>query len=224
MLIKGLNKEVEEGSFITIIGNEKVLKSFFTEESCSYVINRYLNIFNGETVLDEIAFGLESKALKKDLIKRIIEDYSKKFGLTSLLNKDPFSLGSSDKVKLKLCNALAQRTKSIVLCDVLSELDNEDLEKCLKLLKEYNEKGGIIINITSNIEEALYGNDLIIYNGENIAIEGKTLSVLNEEKILKRLGIGLPFYIELSKYLIDYNLIDTYYLTPESLVGAIWKK
>ena len=49
------------------------------------------------------------------------------------------------------------------------------------------------------------------------------MSVLNEEKLLKRFGIGLPFMIELSKYLMDYGMIDKYYLTNEKLVGAIWK-
>ena len=52
---------------------------------------------------------------------------------------------------------------------------------------------------------------------------GKTLSVLNEEKILRRLGLGLPFIVELNKYLMDYKLIDKYYLTNKKLVGAIWK-
>ena len=56
-----------------------------------------------------------------------------------------------------------------------------------------------------------------------LVCDGKTLSVLNEEKLLKRLGIGLPFIIELNKYLMDYGLINKYYLNYKKLVSAVWK-
>ena len=64
--------------------------------------------------------------------------------------------------------------------------------------------------------------DIVIYD-KKVICEGKTMSVLNEEKILKRLNIGLPFIVELSKYFMDYGMIDKYYLTNEKLIGALWK-
>lgn len=225
MFLESINFKVNEKSFITIIGdsNDFLIKKLLFEKDCTFVLNKYLSIFNGETVMDEIAFGLESKALKKDLIGKIVKDYAKKFNITQLLDKDPFSLGSSDKAKVKLCNALVCRSKIVIINEIFSELDKRDLEICINLLKEYIKMGGTIINLTSNIEESLYGEKLIIYKDKKIVIEGETLSVLNEEKLMKRLGLGLPFYIELSKYLIDYNLINKYYLDSESLVNAIWK-
>lgn len=225
MVLESLNIELKEKSFITIIGhsNDFLICKLLKEKSVTYVLDKYLSIFNGETVEDEIAFGLESKALKKELIGNIIKDYAKKFEIEHLLDKDPFSLGSSDKAKVKLCNALICRSKIIVISEVLSELDKKDLEISINLLKEYIAKGGVVINVTSNIEESLYGDRLIIYKDKEIVIDGETLSVLNEEKLMKRLGLGLPFYIELSKYLIDYKLIDKYYLDSESLVDAVWK-
>ena len=62
----------------------------------------------------------------------------------------------------------------------------------------------------------------VIYD-KKLVCEGKTLSVLNEEKLLKRLGISLPFIIDLNKYFMDYSLINKYYLTNEKLVNALWK-
>ena len=64
---------------------------------------------------------------------------------------------------------------------------------------------------------------MIILNGGNVAIEGKTMQVLKEEKLLKRLGIGLPFYIDVSLQLNLYNLIDKIYLNKEELADALWK-
>lgn len=225
MKLEILNIYIENGSFINIIGNVNSfnIESFFKNKDMTFVVNKYLNIFNGETVEDEIAFGLENKGIKKELMKKIVKDYSRKFNLTELLIRDPFSLGTSDKAKLKICSALICRSKIFVLNDILSLLDKNDYEIVIKLLKEYVSIGGIILNFTTNIEETLLGDRIIIVNDNKVVVDGETFSVLNEEKILKRLGLGLPFYIELSKYLIDYNLIKKYYTDSESLVNALWK-
>ena len=54
-------------------------------------------------------------------------------------------------------------------------------------------------------------------------MEGTKEQVLNEEKILKKLGFNLPFIIELSKGLKLYGLIDKIYFNNEELVSALWK-
>lgn len=187
------------------------------------VSHRYLDVFVCETVCDEIAFGLESLAKSRNEILEIIKSKSRLFKIDELLDKDPYSLGRSDKTKIKILSSLIINPRIIVLDNVMCELDYNDKLLVFDILKEYSKNGGIVINFTCDIEDALYGDKLIVIYDKKIALEGKTMSVLNEEKILKRLGIGLPFMIELSKYLMDYNMIDKYYLTNEKLVGAIWK-
>ena len=93
----------------------------------------------------------------------------------------------------------------------------------MRRLKEYVKDGGIVLNFTNDMEETLYGDKIIVVYEKKIVCEGKTLSVLNEEKILKRLGLGLPFIVELNWYLMDYGLINKYYLSDKELVGALWK-
>jgi hypothetical protein len=53
-------------------------------------------------------------------------------------------------------------------------------------------------------------------------LEGSTLSVLKEEKLLKRLGYKLPFVVDLSLQLNAYNLIDSIFLDEEVLVNKLW--
>ena len=187
------------------------------------VLNKHLNVFVGETVKDEIAFGLESLAMSKNEIHELIEVESKRFKIDKLLEKDPNSLGSSDKVKMKILSYLIINPKILVLDNILSELDYNDKLLVLNILKEYQNDGGIIINVSNDVEESLYADKIIILYNNKLVCEGKTLSVLNEEKLLKRLGIGLPFIIELNKYFMDYGMIDKYQLSNEKLVGALWK-
>ena len=156
-------------------------------------------------------------------IKENIESMAKTFKLTSLLDKDPNSLGCSDKIKMKIMSSLIIKPKILVIDNIISLLDYKDKILVFDILKEYVKNGGIVINFTNDIEETMFGEKIIIIYDKKLVCEGKTLSVLNEEKILKRLGLGLPFIVELNKYLMDYKLIDKYYLTNKKLVGAIWK-
>ncbi len=188
----------------------------------SFVLYKHLNIFVGETVKDEIAFGLESLALKKNDITELIDRESKIFKIDHLLNKDPNSLGSSDKVKMKILSSLIIKPRVLVINDVISELDYYDRLIVVDALKEYVKFGGIVINFTNDIEESLFGSRIIIINNKKLIINDKTNKVLKEEKLLKTY-FGMPFIVELNKYLIDYGIIKKYYLDNKKLVGILWK-
>ena len=189
----------------------------------SIVLYKHLNIFVGETVKDEIAFGLESLAFNKDDITNLIDTESKRFKIDHLLERDPNSLGSSDKVKMKILSSLIIEPKILVIDNIISELDYKDKILVFNIFNEYKDNGGIIINVTNDVEETLFSDRIIILHDNKLVGDGKTLSVLNEEKLLKRLGIGLPFIVELNKYFMDYGMINKYQLTNEKLVGALWK-
>ena len=205
------NKELNDDNIPTI------------RKMMSFVLSKHINIFVGETVKDEIAFGLESLAYSKNEIRDLIDQKSKIYKLFDLLEKDPNSLGSSDKVKMKILSALIINPKILVIDNVLSELDYTDKLLIFDILDEYKNNGGIVINFTNDVEETLFSDRIIIIYDNKLVVDGKTLSVLNEEKILKRLGIGIPFIVELNKYFMDYGMIDKYYLTNEKLVNALWK-
>lgn len=189
----------------------------------NFVLYKHLDIFVGETVKDEIVFGLESLAMNKTEINDLLNTYVSQFKLEDLLERDPNSLGTSDKVKMKILSSLIVNPNIIVIDNIMCELDYNDKQLVFKILKEFTKNGGIVINFTTDIEETLLADKIIIINDKKLICSGKTMSVLNEEKILKRLNLGMPFMIELSKYLMDYKMIDKYYLTNEKLVNAIWK-
>ena len=113
--------------------------------------------------------------------------------------------------------------KIIIIDNVINMLDYNDKILIFKILSEFRDNGGIVINFTNDVEESIYFDRIIIIYDKKLICDGNTISVLNEEKILKRLGIGLPFHVELSKYLMDYGVINKYYLSDEKLVNAIWK-
>ena len=170
-----------------IVGNEALkdnnLASIY--KKVSIVLYKHLNIFIGETVLDEIVFGLESLAYSKDDITSLVQSESRVFGLDKLLEKDPNSLGRSDIVKMKILSSLITKPRILILDNVINELDYNDKILIFKILDEFKKKGGIIINVTSDIEDTINADRIIILNDKSLVCDGKTISVLNEEKLLK---------------------------------------
>jgi len=242
---KDFEIKVKNGEFITLLGegNSKLINNLFFKKENNYItykyskisyknlsnyrnnvifiINRNLNIFLGETVRDELAYGMENKGFEKEKMLENIKIISEIFKIHDLLDKDPNGLGISDKVKVKIAGALLCEPNILVLDNVLCEIDQCEKENVVEYLKEYVKKGNVILNFTTDINESLYSEFVYIIGLDKILISGKTLNVLNEDKILKKLGIGLPFIVELNKYLIDYSIIDSYILYEEKLVGTL---
>lgn len=110
--------------------------------------------------------------------------------------------------------------KKVIFYNVLNNLDDTKFKELFSYMKSNNI---LFINITNNVELCLYTDYLIVYDKENILIEGSTLEVLKNDRLLKRLGFNLPFMVDLSILLKDYGLIDKIYLDKESLVNELWK-
>ena len=93
---------------------------------------------------------------------------------------------------------------------------------------DYKEYGFNMLKAGSSLrgkskEEVLYTDYILcLYNGIS-AIDGKTLDVLKNEQLLKRLGFNLPFMVDMSIQLIDYGMINKIYLNNELMVNKLWK-
>ena len=112
------------------------------------------------------------------------------------------------------------KEKKVIFFNILNNLSKDELDKLFKFL---NDNNILFVNFTNDIELSLYTDYLIIYDKEKILMEGKTLDILKNEKLIKRLGLNLPFIVELSILLKDYGLVNDIYLDKESLVDKLWK-
>lgn len=110
--------------------------------------------------------------------------------------------------------------KKVIFFNILNNLSEKDLKKLFKYIKDNNI---LFINFTNDVELCLYTDYLIVCDKNKILMEGNTLEVLKNEKLFKRLGLNLPFIVELSLLLKDYNLVDDIYVDKESLADKLWK-
>ena len=137
----------------------------------------------------------------------------------SFLNK---FLKTNKYLSLKIALILKIISKpDFLFCEDLHNfLTNEELNLFLMFLKKQNIK---IFYITNQVENSALSDYLIVIKNNKIAIEGKTISVLKEEKLMKLLGYSLPFYVNMSIQLNYYGILDTICLSKEELEEAIWK-
>ena len=122
-------------------------------------------------------------------------------------------LGSIPVIKDLEFNKLVERleffpNKQVIFNETLYGLKLDEKTEIFKLLKKQNIS---YINVTSNVEDALYSDYIFVYDGNKLVLEGNRNEVLKEEKTLKRLGYGLPFVVDLSIQLNYYDIFNKVY-------------
>jgi len=124
------------------------------------------------------------------------------------------------QIKILLLEQILSKPKFLFLDDILFDFSLQDKKELLQILKQQNIT---LFYFTSNIDDVLLFPYLGVMGQNGILIEGETHLVLQEEKILKRLGYQLPFLIDLSLQLKSYGLIDQIYTNFKELTYALWK-
>lgn len=161
----------------------------------------------------------------EDEIKYLILDTKQKKIVNDLLTNinlqiNPNLLKNSDKIKLCILKGLLNNTNYISFDNILIYLPKKEKNYILEYLKK--EKINFII-VSNDLEDLLQTDVTYILNNGEIIATGSSRKILLEEKLLKRLGFTLPFMVDLSLKLKDYNLIKDIYLDKEILVNKLWK-
>lgn len=190
-------------------------------ENIGIVLENVNDTFIGETVKEDLIFTLENRNLENTEINNRIEEITKLLKIENLLDYSIEHLSGGEKVLIALANALIIKPQILILDNSFSSLDGIISEKIFKFLKK--QKKLTIINITTNVEECLYGENTIVMNDGNIILNGNNIEVFNNDKKLKSIGIDIPFMIELSSKLKYYNLVDEPILDIDKMVNHLWK-
>ncbi|MEG1309548.1 MAG: ATP-binding cassette domain-containing protein [Bacilli bacterium] len=251
-IFKDFNLEIEKGSFTTIIGTNGSGKStlvriilgllvcegeivinnnILNNENLKNIISKIGVVFENpddqfvaETVMDDIAFSLENMNIEAKEIKSRINKISKLIGINDILEREPHSLSGGEKQLVALASALVTDPDILILDEAFTMIDTIDREKIYKILEKLNKISKItIINITHDMDEILYGKNLIVIDKGNIVLNGPKEYVFLEEKTFNKLGLKLPFMVELTTKLEYYGLIDHLVFDMEELVDLLWK-
>ncbi len=216
-LIK-VNGYIKIGDFVLCSKNVKQIRT-----QIGVVFEDPDQVFVAETVMDEIAFALENQNKSKKEIWNKVDDIATCLGIKHLLECDPHTLSEGEKRLVSLASALVIEPQILILDEALSMLDEISKRKIFRILKDCNQKGVTILNATHDLNESLYGNEILLLQNGKIILQGTKEEVLKQESKIKKAGLELPFLADLSIRLMYYGVLDHIILDMNEMVDAIWK-
>lgn len=182
------------------------------------------NYFVCETVEDELAFALENMAEPPKTIRKKINEITDLLELKPYLKKNPFNLSGGEKQKIALACALMLEPRILILDESLMMIDINERKKLLNIIKDYNVRKKVtIISFTHNLEEAIYSDRLVILNKGKIIVDGQFPDVFDQERVMRKIGLEVPFMVELCQKLRVYGLIDSLEMDMDKVVSLLWK-
>ncbi len=246
-ILKDISFDLEENSFNVLLGKTgsgkttivKCIIGFLQYQGRIIYNNEFINTKNikeiiknigvltdfntlsSGTVFDNLINKLLNLKYKEIKAKKQIYEISNKLQIDKILYKNISELTSTQKKVASFALSIIHNPKLLIIDDSFDEIDNQTRQIIINYLKKM--KDCAILFITTNEEDILISDNILIINNGKIVEIGKTKELLNEEKKFTKNNIKMPFMVDLSNKLISYGLIQNVVLNIDSMVDSIWK-
>ena len=249
VFFKDFNLEINKGEYISIIGPNGSGKTLLMKIICAIiptfdicilddislnkenvlkyitkigiVTNDLYNPFLFKKVKDELKYPLNNLGYNEYQINKEINKITEFFEIGELLSKNIDELTESEKSKLLIILALIHKPKLLVLDDAFNNMNKKNKEFMLKKIKQLNEEGLTILNITSKLDTVYNSDKVYIMDKYKLIDDGDVLEIFNKSSLTK-LGLELPYVVDLSLKLKSYGLLDKIYFDNNELENDLW--
>lgn len=222
-IFNNLSFDVSTCKWTTIIGLSGCGKSTFIR-----LINNDFKydgeiLFDGNIIIIDGNFNYEnilvSKLIKKYYSKNIYNKIINEYDLKNIISKKVSDLNEQDKIKLLFCLKLSSKGDIVIIDNLLNKLNCHNKDIIVKILNKLKIN---VINMTNNMEDTLFGENIIIMDKGKIMLNDKKENIFMKYDDIKKIGLDLPFIVDLSIKLKYYGLVNKIYFSMEELIGAIW--
>lgn len=208
-LINGLLlPDSANNSRITVLGmtlNQKTV--WDVREKVGIVFQNPDNQFVGATVGDDVAFGLENRAVPREQMVKIVRKVLADVGMLDYIDAEPANLSGGQKQRVAIAGILAVEPKIIILDESTSMLDPKGREQVLKIIKHLKkEKNLTVISITHDIDEANMADNVIVLNDGKILTQGTPTEIFSKTEMLQEIGLDIPFVQKLINKLNEVGI------------------
>ncbi len=161
----------------------------------------------------------------KTLLLKSLQKLNKKFKYYFLEKSNyececPFSFAKNKIPYVKgLMKKIDSHPEVLVIDDLSAVFDEDERVKIFDYIKSL---GIRVLYCTSDVEDIICFSYVIVLYDKCIAMEGKTIAILKEEKLMKLLGYSLPFYVNLSIQLKYYGLVNHLCYNAKELEDCLW--
>ena len=237
LALKGISFSIEKGTYVCILGHNgsgkstlaKILVGLLSDYKGEiYIFDELVsrkninslrskigivfqnpdNQFVGSTVADDIAFGLENKAVPQKEMQPIIDRFVKSVGMEDYLDREPSSLSGGQKQRVALAGVLAMSPEILILDEATAMLDPKGKAEVDSLISSIRkEKPELtILSITHDLEEAAKADEVLVLNDGKLLLQGTPKSVFSYIDELKKASLDVPFIYKLIACLKEKGL------------------
>ena len=214
--VKGINFEVESGSFFAFLGPNGAGKSTTIEMMCTFLapsagniliddykvgkdndkIREVIGVVFQNNVLDDLLTIEENLRLRgglygveKDKLQELIEEAMETTGILDLKDRPYGELSGGQRRRADIARGLIHRPKVLFLDEPTTGLDPQTRQQVWDTIKEMQEKNNLTIFLTTHyMDEAAQADKIMIIDHGKIEEEG-TPSELKEEYAKNKLII-----------------------------------
>ncbi|QDA75943.1 energy-coupling factor ABC transporter ATP-binding protein [Listeria seeligeri] len=183
------------------------------------------NQFVGATVQDDVAFGLENHGVPHDVMVKRVESALNEVGMQSYALHEPARLSGGQKQRVAIAGVLALQPNVIILDEATSMLDPRGRAEVMETIRIMREQEDItVISITHDLDEVLFADRVIVMNEGEIHSEGTPKEIFEQADAMRKIGLGVPFIIELQEKLAAGGFeTGSTVLSEGALLDQLWK-
>ena len=150
-----------------------------------------------DTVLDEVAFGLELTGTDPDEARRRAGTVIERFGLPA--GEAPFSLSRGQRQMVALASVVVMEPDVVLLDEPTSGLDYRECMTVMETVREMAEKGCAVVMVCHDMEVVSdFAERVIVMAQGRIAGAGNTAEVFSDAELMRRAMVEPPQIVALS--------------------------
>ncbi len=153
-----------------------------------------------DTVLDEVAFGLELQGVDSEEARRRAARVIERFGLPE--DEAPFSLSRGQRQIVALASVVVMEPDVVLLDEPTSGLDYRECMTVMDTVSEMANRGCAVIMVCHDMEVVSdFAERLVVMANGHILDRGPTLDMFLDAPLMKRAFIEAPQIVQLSQTL-----------------------
>ncbi|KRM86908.1 energy-coupling factor ABC transporter ATP-binding protein [Lacticaseibacillus thailandensis] len=182
------------------------------------------NQFVGATVADDIAFGMENRAVPRAEMQQRVQAALSAVGMTDFAEREPARLSGGQKQRVAIAGIVAQAPDIIILDEATSMLDPAGRRAVIDLVTQLQqERHMTVLSITHDLDEAARADRIIMLAHGAVADVGTPAEIFTRGTELAANGLDVPFPEQLKVALRARGVsVPDDYRTEKGLVDYLW--
>ncbi|MBE6470037.1 MAG: ATP-binding cassette domain-containing protein [Coriobacteriaceae bacterium] len=153
-----------------------------------------------DTVLEEVAFGLELTGVATGEARRRARAVAERFGLP--LEESPFSLSRGQRQMVALASVVVMEPEVVLLDEPTSGLDYRECMTVMETVREMAERGCAVIMVCHDMEVVSdFAERIVVMAGGRIIRRGATAEIFADEPLMREASVEAPQVIRLARAL-----------------------